>query len=71
MVALIECSACHTLSAKGLRPLPQKVSALGFTDVDSLSAFIDGLGSYPYMPPFVGTDAEKKALAEYLLSISK
>lgn len=71
MVALIECSACHTLSPKGLRPLPQRVAALGFTDGESMAAFIDGLGSYPFMPPFVGTETEKKALAEYLVSISK
>ncbi|OGS42643.1 MAG: hypothetical protein A2506_02180, partial [Elusimicrobia bacterium RIFOXYD12_FULL_66_9] len=71
MVALIECSACHTLSKSGMRPLPQKVGALGFTDDDSLSDFIDSLGSYPYMPPFVGSDAEKKALAAYLLSLTK
>ena len=71
MVALIECSACHTLSPQGLRPLPQRVGSLGFTDADSLAGFIDGLGSYPYMPPFVGTETEKKALAEYLISIAK
>ncbi|MDP3542738.1 MAG: cytochrome ubiquinol oxidase subunit I [Elusimicrobiota bacterium] len=71
MVALIECSSCHTLSPKGLRPLPQRVAALGFTDVDSLSAFLDSLGSYPYMPPFIGTEPEKQALAAYLISISK
>ncbi|PIR15409.1 MAG: hypothetical protein COV48_14520, partial [Elusimicrobia bacterium CG11_big_fil_rev_8_21_14_0_20_64_6] len=71
MVALIECSACHTLSPKGLRPLPQRVGALGFTDIDSMTAFLDSLDSYPYMPPFVGTETEKKALASYLISISK
>lgn len=70
MVALIECSSCHTLSSKGLRPLPQRVAALGFTDIDSLSAFLDSLGSYPYMPPFIGTETEKQALAAYLISIS-
>lgn len=71
MVALIECSACHTLSQSGLRPLPQRVRGLGMTDVETLSGFLDSLGSYPYMPPFVGTPAEKKALAAYLISISK
>lgn len=70
MVALIECSSCHTLSQKGLRPLPQRVRAMGL-DEESLGGFLDGLGGYPYMPPFLGNDAEKKALAAYLTSISR
>jgi len=71
LVALIECSACHTLQEKGLRPLPERIRRLGATGPDEVAAVIDGLGSMPYMPPFAGTDAEKRALAEYLLSISK
>ncbi|MFI5347705.1 MAG: cytochrome ubiquinol oxidase subunit I [Elusimicrobiota bacterium] len=71
MVALIECSACHTLDQTGLRPLPARVRRLGAAGTDEMAAVLDALGSMPYMPPFAGTDAEKRALADYLLSISK
>lgn len=71
MVALIECSACHTLQEKGLRPLPLKVRGLGMDDPDALAGFLDALEGYPYMPPFVGNQAEKEALAAYLVTLAK
>jgi mono/diheme cytochrome c family protein len=71
MVALIECSACHTLQEKGLRPLPERIRRLGASGPEEVSAVVDGLAGMPYMPGFAGTDAEKRALAEYLFSISK
>ncbi len=71
MVALIECSACHSLQDKGLRPLPERIRRLGATGPDDVASVLDSLGGIPYMPPFAGTADEKRALAEYLLSISK
>ncbi len=71
MVALIECSACHSLQEKGLRPLPARIRRLGAAGPDDVTSVLDALSGIPYMPPFAGTDAEKRALAEYLLSISK
>jgi cytochrome bd-type quinol oxidase subunit 1 len=71
MVALLECAACHTFDETGLRPLPPRIRALGTSSTEDVAALIDSLGSIPYMPQFAGTDAEKTALAEYLLSISK
>jgi mono/diheme cytochrome c family protein len=71
LVALIECAACHTLQQKGLRPLPEIIGRLGAAGPDEVASVIDANGSMGFMPPFAGTDAEKRALAEYLLSISK
>ncbi len=70
MVALIECSSCHAFGASGLRPMTQMVRQAGLKDVSSATAFVDSLGDYPYMPPFAGTLAEKKALATYLDSFN-
>lgn len=72
IIAQIECSACHTLQADGwLRPLPLMVRKAGLTTVDDAQALIGFLNSFPYMPPFAGTDLEKKALAVYLVSLNK
>ncbi len=71
MVALIECSSCHVIDEKGLRPLPQMVKRLNLNDAGVAEGLLTGLGGFPYMPPFHGTAAEKKALAEYLVSLNK
>lgn len=71
MIALIECSACHVLDEKGLRPLPQMAKRLGFTEAQAAEGFLDALVAIPYMPPFHGTPAEKKALAAYLVSLNR
>lgn len=78
LIALIECSSCHALSAKGLRPLPQMIKRLGIDantpssdGISTIEGILTGLVGYPYMPPFVGTETEKKALATYLYSISR
>lgn len=71
MIALRECLSCHVLNEKGLRPMPQMVKRLGIKEVEAAEGFIDALSGYPYMPPFVGTTAEKKALATYLVSLNK
>lgn len=78
LIALIECSSCHALNRNGLRPLPQMIKRLGIDantprqeGISTIDGILSGLGGYPYMPPFVGTDAEKKALAAYLYSISQ
>ncbi len=72
VIAQIECSACHTLQADGwLRPLPLMVKKAGVTTVDDAQALVGFLNSFPYMPPFAGTELEKKALAVYLVSLNK
>jgi len=71
MIAVIECSACHTLDKKGIRPLPQMIKRAGFEEAEAAEAFLDGIGDYAYMPPFHGTPEEKKALANFLISLTK
>jgi len=71
IVALVKCSACHVLNEHGLRPLPQMVRRLELYDPEVVDGFLEGLGSYPYMPPFTGTDLERKALAHFLVSLNK
>jgi hypothetical protein len=70
MIALIECSTCHTLNDTGLRPLPQMVKRLNLNDAGAAEGLLGGLNGFPYMPPFHGTAAEKKALAVYLVSLN-
>lgn len=77
LIALVECSSCHTLNEKGLRPLPAMTKKIGIDAsipqpdaIDTISNVLGGLDGYPYMPPFVGTEAEKRALAAYLYSIT-
>lgn len=71
MIAIIECSACHTLDKNGIRPLPQMVKRNGIEEAEAAEAFLDGMGDYAYMPPFHGTPEEKKALANFLISLTK
>lgn len=71
VIALIKCSSCHVLNERGLRPLPSMIQRLGIEDPESAKDIIDALGSYPYMPPFAGTEAEKEALARFLVSLNK
>ena len=64
----IECRICHTDNGiNGLKGLTKGWS------VEALKARLNNLpgGGTPYMPPFVGTEAEKEALAHYIYSLNK
>lgn len=57
------CSMCHTVGGK-FRPLD-----LAGTDADAIDGMIQELPDLnPGMPPFHGTDSERKALAQFLQS---
>lgn len=71
LIALMQCSSCHTLDKKGLRPLPKMVKKSGLSTVPDAEDLLDMLDAFPYMPPFLGTEEEKEALANYLISINK
>jgi cytochrome bd-type quinol oxidase subunit 1 len=58
----LECSSCHTLN--GYNGIANKIDKMTERGIE---AQLTGQGSvHTYMPPFIGTDAEKKALAAYL-----
>ncbi len=62
----LECRFCHT--EKGINAITKKVQGL---DENAIYHRIGALNSpaTPYMPPFAGTDEERKALAAYLSSL--
>lgn len=70
LIALIECSACHTLNPTGLRPLPQMCARQTFDSPETAAEFLDIIGDFTYMPPFVGNETEEHALGAYLYSIT-
>ena len=64
----IECRICHTQNGiNGLKSLTKGWSK------EAIRARLNNLpgGGTPFMPPFVGTDQEKDALAAYLHSLNK
>lgn len=71
ILALIECSSCHTLQPKGLRPLSEMAKRMSLNDISAAEDFLDIIGNWQYMPPFYGTEEEAHALAAYLVSLTK
>lgn len=67
-IAQIECRACHTENGiNGLKALTAGWSEAAIRNrINNLPG-----GGTPYMAPFVGTEAEKDALAAYLASLNK
>ena len=61
----LQCASCHTLEGpNGLGP------KVGGKAPSAIAGFIGMQHQvHPFMPPFVGTEAEKQALAEYLGSL--
>lgn len=65
-VFVAECKICHSLN--GFNALRPKIEGLEAEDLDGILMDLD---SNPLMPPFVGTDKEREALAAYLAEIAK
>jgi len=66
-IYLIECRICHTDNGiNGLKSLTKGWSK------EAIAARLNNLpgGGTPYMPPFVGTQEEKQALAAYIHSLN-
>lgn len=64
----IECRACHTENGiNGLKKL-----TVGWSE-SAIKNRLNNLpgGGTPYMPPFVGTEAEKEALTAFIASLNK
>ncbi len=75
-VALLQCASCHSVDPMGPRPLVKKLDTLTDPDViyNFLSVRLSGSpehGGAPYMPELVGTEEEKRALAEYLAELNR
>ncbi|MBN1348001.1 c-type cytochrome [candidate division KSB1 bacterium] len=63
MLFKMECGICHTYT--GINGITKKTSIL--QDKDIIDNFLKTYKrSHPFMPPFVGTEEERKALAAYL-----
>jgi mono/diheme cytochrome c family protein len=63
----IECSACHSFGIKN--NIVPAIRNWSENKVISLIGKLPGIS--PFMPPFLGTDQEKKALGRWLFSISR
>lgn len=62
-IYLIECSVCHTYN--GVNGILRKGAIVG--SKKAAMQFLSNMHTvYPFMPPFVGTQQEKEALAEFL-----
>jgi mono/diheme cytochrome c family protein len=61
LVYNLECYSCHSI--RGFNNLKSKLGGLGAEDIYYI---IDSIGFNPLMPPFLGTDAEKRYLATFL-----
>jgi len=71
-VFMVLCSRCHTLN--GVNSIRDNLSRMyqGQTAWDSaaIETFLKNMhGARPYMPPFIGTEAERAALAAYLATL--
>ncbi|MFN4132325.1 MAG: hypothetical protein ACK4GE_04530 [Caldimicrobium sp.] len=71
IIALHNCANCHAFTKSGVRSLPKLFAKLNPQSPDDIDAFLSALGSFPYMPPFIGNEEERKAAAEYLFTLVK
>ena len=59
----IECSSCHSIGGP-MNDIRAYTAGIGATGIE---AYLAGQGKlFPYMPPFLGTAAEREALAAYI-----
>lgn len=70
-VYMLTCSRCHTID--GVNSVRRRLASLYPHEqwqASSIEQFLENIhGAGPYMPPFVGTVAERGALAAYLASL--
>ncbi len=65
----LECISCHTVARDGFFSIPKLMVKFGATSPEDICDFLDSLGVYDYMPPFVGTETEKRTMAAYIASL--
>lgn len=62
----LECSSCHSING----PLNDIMPRTAKFTTEGMDAFLTGMGTLnPYMPPFIGTEGERKALAAYVTQV--
>lgn len=76
VLAIQQCGSCHSISKQtsmtiagvrlDLRSQANLLKMRNLTTADQIDNYIRAIGGFPYMHPFVGTDAERRALARYL-----
>ncbi len=76
VIAIQQCGSCHSISHQtamniagvrlDLRSQANLLRMRNLTTADKIDNYIKAIGGFPYMHPFVGTDAERRALARYL-----
>lgn len=69
-IAMLQCSSCHNITGStGLRPFGQKFA--GMTDKEAVYGFLSAYlrNPPPYMPHFVGTEEELRALSAYIADL--
>ena len=66
LIVKTECLACHTLISGGRNSIPDILEGL---DAESAFYLLDDLAR-TYMPPFVGSETEKRAAAAFIADIS-
>ncbi len=69
IVALHNCANCHAFTEGGIRPLPKILRKLSPSTPEDIDALLSALSAFPYIPPFIGNEEERKAAAEYLFTI--
>ncbi len=70
VIAKYQCLSCHTFVPNGRLSLQKLLSNMGMESEEDIADLLDSLGDYPYMPPFFGTDVEKRATAAYLAKLA-
>lgn len=65
----LQCISCHTVEKSGFLSIPKLMVKFGASSPEDVYDFLDALGDYSYMPPFVGTEIEKRATAAYIASL--
>lgn len=75
-MAMIACANCHSLDERGPRPLVLKMQ--GVNNPEIMLQFLERRlggdmtqGQAPYMPILAATEAEKRALANYLVELNR
>jgi mono/diheme cytochrome c family protein len=59
----LECASCHSIHG----PMNEITKRTAQYDAGGMDAFLTGMGKLnKYMPPFIGTDAERMILAQYI-----